>query len=202
MLSPVPPSSIASSKTITEHPRCRILTSRTQYRSCHIRVPDDTQRLAAVLVGTKYYSFFRLIKEHQKTLQVAARLVYRGGEVVITKVAKGEVIWVYEPDVLVDDLVQEVALPLAQRRSESGLWVLLESAQDYQVCQIRVPDVAKPLEAIVFDRQYYGFMRRVRSQAEAIEFSERLGSRGNQSIITKSDRNYVVWVLEPDAAIA
>ncbi|KAM3094696.1 hypothetical protein ACKFKG_15565 [Phormidesmis sp. 146-35] len=196
MVFQVPPSAIAASKQITDHPRCRIL-KRTQYRSCHIQIPDDSQRLAAICVEEKYYSFFKLIKDHPKTLQVAARLVYRGNEVMITQTAKGDVLWVYEPD------AQTKTLPCesANRHSEDGLWRILNSSQQYQVCQIRVPDVAKPLEAIVVDHKYYGFMRRLRTENEAIEFANRLAKKGNESMITKSDRACAIWILEPDATL-
>jgi hypothetical protein len=201
MVSQVPPSSIAASKQITDHPRCQILNARAQYRSCHIQVPDDSQRLAAIYVNEKYYSFFKLVKDRQKTLQVAARLVYRGGEVVITQTVKGDALWLYEPDAQTETLPRETP-SVSQQVFDSGLWRILESSQEYQVCQIRVPDVAKPLEAIVVDRKYYGFMRRVHSKDAAIDFAERLAKKGNESMITRSDRNCAIWVLEPDATVS
>jgi len=197
MVFQVPPSAIAASKQIADHPRCQTL-KRAQYRSCHIQLPDDHQRLAAICVNGKYYGFFKLVKDRQKTLQVAARLVYRGNDVMITETVKGDILWVYEPDAQTKTLPPNSPI---RKVSDDGLWRILESLQDYQVCQICVPDVAKPLEAIVVDHKYYGFMRRVRSEEEAIEFANRLAKKGNESIITKRDRTCAIWILEPDATI-
>jgi hypothetical protein len=198
MVFQVSPSVIAASQPMTKQPRCQIL-ERTQYRSCHIQVPEDSQRLAAICVDGQYYSFFRLVKDRQKTLQISDRLAYHGNGVIITQTVKGDALWLYEPNAQTKPLRPTPSDN--QRICENSLWRILESLQGYQVCQVRVAGVTKPLEAIVVDHKYYGFMRRVRSEAEAIELADRLAKKGNASIITKSDRTYTIWVLEPDATI-
>ncbi len=176
--------------------RCKILESRHQYRACHIHVPDAEERLAAIVFNDRYYSFFRLVKEAEKTLQLAAKLVYRGDEVVITRTAKGDAVWIYEAAAWENKPIKPERSPI----SDSGLWKLLDSERDYQPCQIRVPDVAKPMMAICADRQYFSFLRSVNDLVQAIELAERLAKKGHAARITKN-RAWAVWVLETEAAI-
>ena len=44
-------------------PRFKLLESRSQSRSCHIQVLNESDRLAAIQVGDQYYSFFKVVKE-------------------------------------------------------------------------------------------------------------------------------------------
>lgn len=177
--------------------RCKILESRDQYRSCHVRVPDSEHRLAAIVLGDRYYSFFRLVKDAQKALQIAAKLVCRGDQVAITRTSKGDAVWIYEADAWETKPLKKKLAPT----SESGLWKFLESERDYQTCQIRVPDVAKPLMAICVDRQYFSFLRAVREQTQAIELVDRLANKGHTSRITKNGQAWAIWVLESEASI-
>ncbi len=169
-------------------PRFKILESRSQYRSCHIQVPDESDRLAAIQVGDQYYSFFKVVKERQKTLQVAARLVYRGDEVVITHVSKGDVIWVLEPDA-----------GSQTEKPANRFYKILQDGWEYESCVISVPDIAQPLEAIFTSGKYYSLLRVVKDREAAIELVDRLTQKGNETVITQSDRGVSIWVLEPDA---
>jgi hypothetical protein len=192
--------------------RCKILDSRSQYRSCHIRVPDSDERLAAIALADRYYSFFRLVPDSQKALKIAAKLVYRGDEVAITRTVKGDVLWIYEAETQEEKAQSEkpksekpkpveLSSPYRIPRSDSGLWKILTSERDYQVCQIRVPDVAKPMPAIYSDRQYYSYLRTVREQNQAIAHAERLSGKGHAARITQTSKGWTIWVLEAEASI-
>jgi hypothetical protein len=191
---PVP--SIDNAQLVSHHPRCKILSSRNQYSPCHIQVPDSPARLAAIAVDSRYYSFFKLVSDRTKTLQIAAKLVYRGDDVAITQTPKGDVIWIYEPEAQTGS---SIPVKTMKKQSDAELWRILDSERDYQPCQIRVPDMAKPLAAICVDRQYYSFMRMVRNEAQAIELVERLAKKGNAAMITVNGRSCAIWVLESDA---
>ncbi len=80
----------------------KILESRSQYRPCHIRVPDLDHRLSAIAVEGQYYSFFKVVKDRAQALEVAARLARRGDQTTITSTVKGEVVWVLEPEAELD----------------------------------------------------------------------------------------------------
>jgi hypothetical protein len=173
---------------VAHQPQFKILESRSQYRSCHIRVPDESDRLAAIQVGDQYYSFFKVVKKRQKAMQVPARLVYRGDEVVITHVSKGDVIWVLEPDA--GSQTEKPANRLCQILQDDG---------EYEPCVISVPDTAHPLEAVFTSGKYYSLLRVVKDREAAIELADRLTQKGNETVITQSDRGFSIWVLEPDA---
>lgn len=187
--------------------RYKILDSRSQYRGCHICVPDSDERLAAIVFADRYYSFFRLVQDSQKALQIAAKLVYRGDEVAITRTMKGDVLWIYEADAQEEKAQLEKPKSVEPStsydipRSDSGLWKILTSERDYQVCQIRVPDVAKPMAAIYSDREYYSYLRTVREQNQAISLAERLSDKGHAARITQNSKGWTLWVLEAEAML-
>ncbi|BAU14675.1 hypothetical protein LEP3755_52260 [Leptolyngbya sp. NIES-3755] len=194
--------SFPSGAPSAELSRCKILESRDQYRACHVRVPDSEERMAAIVFGDRYYSFFRLVKDSQKALQIAAKLVYRGDEVALTRTVKGDVIWIYESEAE-EDKPRTVVKSSPARMSvmSSELWKFLASDHEYRPCQIRVPDVAKPMTAIYTEGQYYSHLRTVREQQQAIELVERLSSKGHAARITKHEQAWAIWVLESEASI-
>ncbi|NJN58252.1 MAG: hypothetical protein HC879_12515 [Leptolyngbyaceae cyanobacterium SL_5_9] len=75
-----------------------ILTSRSQYRPCHIRVPDLEKPLAAIAFNGNYYSLFKVVEDVQQAKQIIVRLSHRGDSTVITKSLKGYGLWVLEPE--------------------------------------------------------------------------------------------------------
>ncbi|WP_199333766.1 hypothetical protein [Oculatella sp. FACHB-28] len=79
-----------------------ILTSRSQYRPCHIRVPDLDKPLAAIAFNGDYYSLFKVVEDVQQAKQLIIRLSHRGDATVITKSVKGYGLWVLEPEGYVD----------------------------------------------------------------------------------------------------
>jgi len=97
------PTQPASANTQTKSlGAAKILESRSQYRPCHIRVPDLDHRLSAIAVEGQYYSFFKVVKDRAQALEVAARLARRGDQTTITSTVKGEVVWVLEPEAELD----------------------------------------------------------------------------------------------------
>ncbi|HEY9882905.1 MAG TPA: hypothetical protein V6C98_04770 [Thermosynechococcaceae cyanobacterium] len=76
----------------------KILESRDQYRSCHICLPEEEYRVAAVMVDGKYYGLAKVVPDRQRSLEIAKRLLTAGTEAVITKLAKGYAIWRLEPE--------------------------------------------------------------------------------------------------------
>lgn len=195
------PSPQATVESIANPPGCKRLTSRSQYRSCHIQTPDADERVAAIVVEDRYYSFFKLVKDQAKAVQLAAKLIDRGHEVVLTPTVKGDAVWIHEPEAW--ERKESVAHPnramTSATESNSKLWRILD-AREYQTCQIRVPDVAKPLMAIEVGQQYYSFLRLMRNEAQAIELAERLAKKGHAARITRN-AEFSIWVLESEATI-
>lgn len=75
-----------------------ILLARNDYATCYIRIPNLKERLPAVLIENRYYSFARAFPDLKKALAAKVKLEWGGDRVVITQTAKGYAIWVWEPD--------------------------------------------------------------------------------------------------------
>jgi hypothetical protein len=76
----------------------RILESRSQYRSCHLQLPDLDERLPGISVGHSLYSFLKSEQNQSRALEKAENLSRKGDHPILTKTPKGYVIWVLEPD--------------------------------------------------------------------------------------------------------
>ncbi len=174
-----------------------ILTARNQYRACHVRLPGEEHRTAAVVVNGRYYSLFKVVKDRDKALELCDRLATRGSQTLITQIALGDAIWVWEPD----------AVPASPRQVEqrqrpaSGQSTcrVLESRNQYQTCYIRVPDLDMRLAAVLVEGKYYALFKLVESRDKAVELSTKLLRGGDEIVITKVEQGYAVWVLEIDA---
>lgn len=79
---------------------------------------------------------------------------------------------------------------------------VIESPDQYQSCHIRVPDLEKPVPAILVDQDYYSFFKAVKGGEKTLEIVAKLGKNGDSTAITKTANGYVVWVREPDAVPA
>ncbi len=179
----------------------RLLEHRSQYKPCHVCVPDLEGRLAAICVDDRYYSFFRTVADGSKALEVAAKLGRRGDETVITKTAKGYVLWVLEPDAYLDgaEAIAPQAETPAQPTQTSTPCKILDSKSQYRTCHIRVPDLQQRLAALWVDGKYYALFKVVPTVDKAMEITARFGRRGDETVIAKTKKGYSVWVLEPEA---
>ncbi len=77
---------------------CLFLASRQQYHACQILVPDIDKPLAAIAIGTQYYSFFQWVQDSQRALSMMTRLSYCGDWVAVKKNLQGYSIWVQEKE--------------------------------------------------------------------------------------------------------
>lgn len=187
----------------------KILESRHQYRSCHIRLPGEDQRFAAVMVDGKFYSLLKIVRDRQKALKICELLTAKGGDVVMTKTAKGDAIWLWEADAIADlpTLAQSkatIAQPKATPTSAASPppYRLLTSPEQYQTCYIRIPDIGDRLEAIYVGGKYYSLFKAGQTAEQTVELAVKLCHRGDDVIVTKMPQGYALWVLEADAVLA
>ena len=75
-----------------------IFLYRDEYETCHIKIPNLTERLPAIAIENKFYSFARSFPNIKKALAAKAKLEWGGDRVVVTQTAKGYAIWVWEPE--------------------------------------------------------------------------------------------------------
>jgi hypothetical protein len=178
----------------------KILESRDQYRSCHICLPEEDYRVAAVVVDDEYYSLVKVVQDRSRSLEVATRLTSAGKAAVITRLAKGYAIWRLEPEAYVDACPRSPSQALAQV-TDVPACKILESRSDYKACHISLPDSDQRLAAVLFEGRYYGLLKVVTTQQQALTLAARLQRKDVGAVITKAVQGYAVWFLEPNAII-
>ena len=78
---------------------------------------------------------------------------------------------------------------------------ILESRQHYKTCRINVPHLKRSLFAIEVNGQYYSFLRAEPTEEKVLEVIAKLEPSLQKTVITKTERGYVVWALEPEASL-
>jgi hypothetical protein len=66
-------------------------------------------------------------------------------------------------------------------------------------CHVILPDMVQPIGAIVFEGQYYAYVKFFSTVESAQRAAERLMEKGNAVIITRIPKGLVLWVHEPEA---
>lgn len=183
------------------HTALKLLSDRDQYTSCHIRVPDDPERLSAVVIDAQYYSFFRNMPKADKAIILATKLGQRGDRVALSYSKRGYLLWVYEPDAVPSPP------PFAKMRPVRPTFgppdcLLIWSPSDWQPCRIRTTDYPEPLGAVQYGNSFYSLYRRVDDPAEALNLSMKLAKRGDEVAIAPGNQGYGVCLWEPTATLA
>lgn len=75
----------------------RVLDSR-EVQHCHITAPDLPRPTGAIAYGGQLYSYLRLFPTLEAAQRAAARSMGRGNQVLLTRVPKGFVLWILEPE--------------------------------------------------------------------------------------------------------
>ncbi|HEY9645046.1 MAG TPA: hypothetical protein V6C88_01685 [Chroococcidiopsis sp.] len=179
-------------------PPCILLASRSQYRSCHVEVPDLEQRMPAIVVGDRYYSFFKAVADGRKALSIAIKLIYRGDQIAIAQTSKTYGIWIWEPD------ARSVASARPARLSETPIaepapCKILITHDLYQSLTIKVPDLDQDVAAVTADGKYYSIFRVEPEADKLLEITAKIAQRGDETAIVKIDRGYAICIWEPDA---
>ncbi|MFM6192613.1 MAG: hypothetical protein ACKPEN_12045 [Planktothrix sp.] len=76
---------------------------------------------------------------------------------------------------------------------------IIQSQSQYRTCQIKVPDLEKPVPAVCVDQEYYSFFKAVETADKTLEIVAKLGNGGDSTVITKTPKGYAIWVKEPNA---
>lgn len=203
--SPTPvPSPLDSLAALADSPahaiECKLLFDRDLYTPCHIWVADVGHRLSAVYVDNQFYSFFKVVNDPNKLLEIVARLGKRDDRVAITLTNKGYALWAYEPQ------AQYAPPPRQPNHRMYPVFgpknaLLLIDPLVYQLCQIQVPDVTKPLAAIAYRDRYYSIFKQDTDAAKLLEITAKLARRGDDTLITIADATYRLGLLEPNGRV-
>ena len=90
-----------------------------------------------------------------------------------------------------DSTIQELGLATSK---------ILESRTQYQHCRIKVPYLKRRLLAILFEGQYYSFFRTEATKEKVLEIITRLSHQVQKTVITKTEKGYFIWVLQPEVS--
>lgn len=70
--------------------------------TCRIKIRGSQERLLALQLEEKYYSFFRVRASLEQALTVVSNAKKRGEAALVTPHARGYAVWVYQPDARLD----------------------------------------------------------------------------------------------------
>ena len=90
-------------------------------------------------------------------------------------------------------------LELVQTADWSQTWQPIAAREQYQTCRIHRLSAPERLFAILFEGQYYRFVKVAIGHKQALSIFTRLNQRSEVAIITHTEERYIVWALVPDA---
>jgi hypothetical protein len=179
---------------------CKFLPNRDRYQPCHILAPDVDHRLSAIYVDNQFYSFFKVIADAQKLLDVIGRLGKRDDKVAVTQIKRGFAVWVHEPGAryapparIPNHKIQPVFGPKA--------CLVVTEAEAYRFCRIQVPDITKPLEAISYRGNYYSIFKQEGDARSLIDIAVKLTQRGDDILIALASEPNILALAEPNAKL-
>ncbi len=180
----------------------RLLSSRDQYATCHISLPGETQRLSAIAVGGRFYSFFRSCGEASKAIGLTLKLTGRGNEVAITPTNRGYALWVFEPDgVPAANVPGRPPRPLAVTAPPARCWMISDRQPEYRACNLRVPDLPDTVPGITNGVNHYSLYRREKDQDAALKLAARLTQRGDEVVFLSTLKGYILCIREVGASL-
>jgi ATP-dependent exoDNAse (exonuclease V) alpha subunit len=67
-------------------------------KKCHVYLPGNPEPTSAIIYNNRFYGYVKFFPDLEAARRATERLQARGNEVVLTRVAKGVVLWVLEPE--------------------------------------------------------------------------------------------------------
>lgn len=180
---------------------CKFLSERKSYISCHIRVPDVPQRLPAIALDGRFYSFFRTVPEPAKALAIATRLGKRDDEVAVTINRRGYSIWVCETQANYAPPANEPRHSLKPAFGPSPC-LILGDPLSFSRCTLTVPDLAQSVDGLNYSGRFYSVFRQTSDAAEAIAIAAKLTYKGDEVLVAINPTGIDIAVREINAAIA
>jgi hypothetical protein len=175
----------------------KLLSQREQYTTCHIQVPDEPERMAAIALNGRYYSFFRRCHQVHKALGLMMKLGGRGDAVAVTSTRRGYVLWLHEPDAIAPTTRTSTILPSLE---PADCWVISDRQPQYRSCNLRVPDLPDTIPGLTDGQRCYSLYRREEDGDAALKLAARLTQRGDEVIIVVvAGQGHILCVREPSA---
>jgi hypothetical protein len=74
------------------------ILDRKSVKTCHIVLPDMPQAVGAIAYNNRFYSYVRFYPTLEAAKRASERMLKHGNKVILTRIPKGLVLWVFEPD--------------------------------------------------------------------------------------------------------
>ncbi|MCL6435972.1 MAG: hypothetical protein K6T90_17525 [Leptolyngbyaceae cyanobacterium HOT.MB2.61] len=74
------------------------ILDRKLVKTCHIALPDMPKPVGAIAYSEKLFSYVKFYPTLEAAQRASERMIKHGNTVVLTRVPKGLVLWVLEPD--------------------------------------------------------------------------------------------------------
>ncbi len=155
---------------------CKLLISRRQYQTCHVRVPDLEQHLGAIRAGEDFYSFYKSLPDSQKLINLICKLGNRGDRMALTRSPKGYSLWVHEPD------AQSVSERVSTLGEDTAYSKILPVQAEFLPCMINVPKIG-PCLALQVEQHFYRFFKLERDFEGVLNVAGRLSRQGSETLI-------------------
>lgn len=78
---------------------------------------------------------------------------------------------------------------------------ILKSRAQYQTCRIKIPHLEQRLFAILVNGEYYSFFRAEETKEKVLEIMAKFSHQLHKTVITKTEKGYVIWNWEPEASL-
>lgn len=180
---------------------CKVLNERKTYVSCHIRVPDLDNRLPAIALDGKFYSFLKAVKDAEKALTTISRLGKGEDEIALTLSRRGYALWAPEPQGRFSPPQRDPRFSLKPAFGPPPC-LFLSDASTLEPCQIQVADLSKSVAGVRVNSDFYSVFRVEPEAQTSIQIVGKLASRGDTTLLGRArDGQYLIGVLEPTGVL-
>lgn len=177
-----------------------LVAQREDYVTCHITIPDESERLPAIALGQQFYSFLRLLPDPVKTIGLLLKLSARGELVAVTLAKQGYALWVHEADGRLAN--KKMAKRVLSSSQPANCWIIGGRQAGYRLCSLRVSDLPDTLPGIVRDNnRLYSLYRREYDASKLLKIASRLIQRGDEVVIVVGKSQYALCIHEPEATV-
>ncbi|NMF84449.1 hypothetical protein [Nodosilinea sp. P-1105] len=179
---------------------CKLLLDRGLYTPCHIWVPDIDHRLPAIYVDNQFYSFFKTTTQASKALDVMARLGRRDDYVALTQTVRGYAVWAHEPGARYAPPDRNPGYRVYPVFGPKPC-LLLTHPSAYQLQRLRVPDMANPIDGLLYQGQGYSIFKQGQTVDKLLTTAAKLAQRGDHPLIAFTASTCLLAVLEPGSEV-
>jgi hypothetical protein len=187
---------------------CKFLFSREQFLFRHIRVPDVSERLAAIAHGDKYYSLFKTVLSAEDSLKFAIKASMKGNEVAITQAGDRYILWVHEADAVLappdreaiadriaDRLTPENASSLVLDTFSSAPCLIFTNLEVCKFCYFQVSGSPNKVPGFRYQNRCYILVQREPDAIKAVASIAERACRGIELAIVQIPKSYGIFAL-------